>query len=68
MSLLRNEKFFRPLDPDDTRVVDDDLDDAKLDPFDLLLHQGEPASVLGFSVHSRTLRLIHKYVKCFNID
>jgi len=62
LSLLRDQQLFRPLDAHDTGVVDDNLDDAELDPFDLLLDQGEPACALGFSVHTRTLMHIHKYV------
>jgi len=59
MPLLRHENFFRPLDPHDTGFVDNNLDDAKLDPFDLLLHQRKPPCVIKFSVHVRTLTELH---------
>lgn len=66
MALLWHEKFLRPLDPHDTGFMDDNLDDAKPDPFDLLLHQRKPPRVVRFSVHTRTVIDLHNYVNHFN--
>ena len=52
---LGNKEFLRPLDPHHTRIVNDDLHDPELSLVDLLPDQGEPTSVIGFSVHRRSM-------------
>jgi hypothetical protein len=57
-----HEQLFGALDPHDARIMDDDLDDAKLGFFNLLPHDRYPRWFALVRVHGRKVAVKDKYV------